>query len=256
MFAGLRSTRCEPSDWRETRQTTAVELDAITVRRDVAVLGRSEIDETIRFVHTFDRAHFPLAVSDLSQQFAVGGVVIEMLPAVALAGPDERSVFQPDRLFVDRNPRFRSFMNDVCRLAIARIGEVHVEKRLFAVLRLVNNFLAVGRPGDARDQKVCRLILERIDPANVAACGIDHTELHDRIRIAGLRISRDFDVLVIRNVIDNRELRNRRLIKTQKRDASLNQDSTSTRRSFRVHTALPGRPNPDGHLESSRCRRG
>ena len=82
------------------------------------------------------------------------------------------------------------------RLAVARIGEVHVEKRLLAVLRLVDDLLAVRRPRNARDQKVFRLVFERIDPTNVAARGIDHTELHDRIRIAGFWISRDFEVLV------------------------------------------------------------
>src|SRR6185369_12363157 len=51
----------------ETRQSTAVKLDAITLRCDVTMLGRGEVDVTVCFIHTFDRAHFPFAVCDLSQ---------------------------------------------------------------------------------------------------------------------------------------------------------------------------------------------
>src|SRR6185295_17039412 len=109
-------------------------------------------------------------------------------------------------------------MNDVCRLAILRVGEVHVQKSLFAVLRLVDDFLTVGRPCDARDQQVCRLIPESIDPANVTACGIHDSELHEWIRITRLWISRDLEFLVVRNMIDDCELRNWCLIKAEKSD--------------------------------------
>src|ERR1044072_2871087 len=103
---------------RQACEATAIELDAITIRRDVTVLGRGEIDVTIRLIDALDRAHFPFAVCDLSQQFSIGRVVIEMLPTVALAGPDERAVFEPDRLFVDRDPRLRRLVNNVARFAV------------------------------------------------------------------------------------------------------------------------------------------
>src|SRR5262249_33516683 len=63
------------------------------------------------------------------------------------------------------------------------------------------------------------LVFECIDPANVTAGSIHDSELHEWIRITGLWISRDLEVLVIGNVIDYRELRHRRLVKTQVRNA-------------------------------------
>src|ERR1700754_2045011 len=110
-------------------------------------------------------------------------------------------------------------MNDICRLAVLGVGEVYVQKSLFAVLRLEDDFGTVGRPRDARDQQVSRLIFESIDPANVAAGGTDPGKLYEWIRIARFRISRDLEFLVIRNVVDYRKLRNGRLIKTQKSNA-------------------------------------
>src|SRR3954469_5373144 len=116
----------------QARETRTVELDAATVRRDVTLLRRSEIDITVLLVDAFNRTHFPLAVGDLLQEFPVGGVVIEVLPTAALTGPDERAVLQPDRLLVDANPSLRSLVNDVRRLPIASVGEVDVQKRLLA----------------------------------------------------------------------------------------------------------------------------
>ncbi len=146
--------------------------------------------------------------------------MVKVFPPIALTGPDERSVFQPDWFLVNSYPRFRSLVNDVRRLTVFRVGIVHIQKRLFAILRLVNNFLTIRTPPNARDQQIGRLIFERIDPANIAARSTNDAQLHDGIRIAGFRIRRDLDVLVVRNVIDNSELRNRIFIETKKRDRS------------------------------------
>ena len=107
-------------------------------------------------------------------------------------------------------------MNDVRRLAVAGVGEIQVEKSLFAILRLEDDFLAVRTPRNARDQQIGWLILERVDPANVTTRSADYTELNLWIRIAGFRIWRDLDILVIRNMVDDGELGNRILIEPQK----------------------------------------
>src|ERR1700752_2975703 len=107
-------------------------------------------------------------------------------------------------------------MDDVFGFAILSFSEVHVQKRLLAILCLIDDLLIIGCPCHTRDQQVGRLILECINPANVAARGIHNTEFDGWVWIARLWISRDLEVLVIRNVIDYGELRNGILIKTQK----------------------------------------
>src|SRR5918996_4641533 len=107
--------------------------------------------------------------------------MVKMLPAAALAGPQKRSIFQPDRILVDRHPGLRRLVNDVCRLTVTSIRKVQIEKSLFAVLRLVDHLLAVRRPRDARDEHIRGLILIGIDPANVAASRVNYTKLYVRI---------------------------------------------------------------------------
>src|SRR5690349_23696683 len=102
---------------RESCQAAAIELDAIAIGCDRTVLSRGEVDVTVIFIHAFDRTYFPLSVCDLFQQLSVLRVVIKMFPAVAFAGPDKRTVVQPDRLLVNGDPRFRGFVNDGARLA-------------------------------------------------------------------------------------------------------------------------------------------
>src|SRR5215207_6151468 len=106
-------------------------------------------------------------------------------------------------------------MYDVCRFPVTRIGEVHIQKRLFAVLSLIDHVFTVGRPCNSRDEQVGWLILKRIDPANVAACGTNYTERDKRVRIAGLWIRGKFNILVIRNVIDHSEFRNWSFVEPQ-----------------------------------------
>src|SRR5256885_8597858 len=141
-----------------------------------------------------------------------------MLPTTPFTGPDKRPVFQPNWIFVYGNPGLGRLVNDVSRVTVARVGEIHVEKRLFAILRLVDHVLVIGRPRHTRNEQIRGLILERVYPAHLTAGSAYNTEFHDWIRIAGFGIRRDLNVLVVRNVIDDRELRHRRLVETKKGD--------------------------------------
>ena len=86
---------------------------------------------------------------------------------------------------------------------------------MLAILRLINDLLAIWSPRHPHDQKIARLILVRVDPSCRAACGIHDPELHNGIWITGLGVGCNFQILVIRDVIDNRKIINRILIKSQ-----------------------------------------
>ena len=58
------------------------------------------------------------------------------------------------------------------------IREVQIEKRLFAILRLVTTFLLSGVQPTRTISKSSGMIFVGIDPADVAARGVDDAELH------------------------------------------------------------------------------
>ena len=62
------------------------------------------------------------------------------------------------------------------------------------------------------------MILEGVDPARCTTGSVNYSELHDRIRIAGLRIRSYLDGLMKRNVVDYGELRYRSVIDSQVRE--------------------------------------
>ena len=108
-----------------------------------------------------------------------------MAPAVARALPEKRAVVQPGRI-VDRfNPGFGGFVNDSVRLAVFGVGEVQIQKCLFAILRLINDLRAVRCPRYAHDQQIGRLILVSVHPARRAARCVNDAKLHNRVWIAG-----------------------------------------------------------------------
>ncbi len=89
---------------------------------------------------------------------------------------------------------------------------VEIQKCLLAILRLVDDLAAVRRPGDAHDQQISWMIFKGIDPTRGAARGVDDTKLDDRVWISRFRIRSHFELLVIRNVIDDGELRYRSVV--------------------------------------------
>src|SRR6185312_7202198 len=125
-------------------QTSAIELYAIKLRRDVAVFGRRKVNETICFVDTFERTHFPITSRQLANQLAISAVVIEMSPTAPLALPNERAVLQPRWMSNHSDPRSTRIVDEVVGLSISRIRDIEIEKGLLAVLSLEDNLLAVA----------------------------------------------------------------------------------------------------------------
>ena len=148
--------------------------------------------------------------------------MIEMPPAAALAEPEKRTVLQPDRIdarvLPSLNPRLARFPEDVSRRARLGVGTVEVEPRLRAVLNLIHDVAAVRRPADVDDEEV--RVLGGVDPAHGVPSPVETTPSRtDRIRVAGFRIIPALDSRVVRNVIDQRVLRDRPFVELQKRDA-------------------------------------
>src|SRR3989442_9598819 len=145
--------------------------------------------------------------------------MIDLPPAVAIAKPEKRTVFQPAQAFVnDFDPRFRRLTENVRRLSVVRARRIQIQKSLLAILRLKPNLLAIGKPSHPHNQQVFRWILVSIDPMNVAAGGIDNAEFHDWIGIAGLWVKRHFQILIKRYVIDHGKLGHRMFVEPKKSD--------------------------------------
>src|SRR5262245_657765 len=74
-----------PRRFGQSLQPAAIQFDSINVAADVAAFGTRKIDPAVRFINAVKRARLPLARSQSAVLFAIGGVVIDMLPAGALA---------------------------------------------------------------------------------------------------------------------------------------------------------------------------
>ena len=102
--------------------------------------------------------NLPLASRDLPDERPVGGVVVEMPPAAALAEPEKRTVLQPDgidaRVLPSLNPRLARFPEDVSRGARFGARTVEVEPRLRAVLNLIHDVAAVRSPAGVDDEEI------------------------------------------------------------------------------------------------------
>ena len=86
---------------RQTAQAGSVELDRISVIRNVAVFGAGEVDRSLPVIDFIKRADVPITFRDLPDQLSVSAVVIDVLPAIATAEPKKRTVIQPAQTFID-----------------------------------------------------------------------------------------------------------------------------------------------------------
>ena len=117
---------------------------------------------------------------------AVGGVAIEMRPAVALRGDEHvaRAADERNLLLVDPG------RVEVRKQAPGRARPVqkqHVEARLGPIRRLDGDRAAVGLPRDADDVFVARR--RRLHPGGPAAAQVDDAEADLRIRPADARVA-------------------------------------------------------------------
>src|SRR6185436_1432349 len=74
---------------REPCHPGAIEPNAVDVRGDRIPLGRREVGDAVRLVHTEEAAYLPTSGRDLFQHVARSAVAVQMLEAAALAEPEE-----------------------------------------------------------------------------------------------------------------------------------------------------------------------
>src|SRR5713101_1870736 len=95
----------------------------------VAVLGGAEIYFPLAFANTVDGTHIPIPISHLLNKFAVGGVVIDMSPAIAIAQPQKGTVPQPPQAFIiDSNPRLGRLAKHRRRFSVIGVGGIQIDK--------------------------------------------------------------------------------------------------------------------------------
>src|SRR5205085_12457050 len=91
---------------RQAREARAVELHAVDLLGDVAVLRAGEVDPARGLGNAVNAPDLPRAVRDLLDEAGGCRRVIEVRPAGTLAAPDERAVLEPLRVVVERlDPR-------------------------------------------------------------------------------------------------------------------------------------------------------
>src|SRR5688500_19217244 len=113
---------------REASQAGSVELDRIGVIRDIAVFGAGEVNRSLPFIDFIEGADVPITFGYLPDQFSVGSIVINVLPAVTTAKPQKRTVVQPAQTFIDDfNPGLARLAEEICLAAIVRIVGVQVQ---------------------------------------------------------------------------------------------------------------------------------
>src|SRR5688572_29884256 len=143
---------------RDTLQTGSVQANAIQVETDRAVCRRREVHPRARWIDAVCPPNLPLALRDLPDERAAGSVMIKMPPAATLAEPEERTIFEPDRIdariLPSLDPCLAGFPQYSSRLAGTGACAVQVEPCLRAVLNLIDHIAAVRRPADIDDEEV------------------------------------------------------------------------------------------------------
>ena len=171
------------------------------------------------FVHAVDLVELPLAAGHPSNRGAIALVAVQVLPAVAFAQPEKAAVFQPGRRAQLAHPRLGGLAKQRLRGAPGSFTQIEVEPGLLAVLHLVDDVLAVGRPPDIHDQMLGRSVLRRVHPLHVAAGGLDDPQPGRGVGVARLRVVGGLDVLPVREVIHDGELGHGRLVELKEGEA-------------------------------------
>ena len=122
-----------------------------------------------------DRPDLPLTGGDTVLQAAVGGIVINVLPAVALAGPEEAAILEEcDRLGIS-DPSLGGIAKQAAGLRVRlRRRDLHkVQPGLGAILNIAVGTGTVGPPSDTADQERLSRVVRQVGPAHRAASRID-----------------------------------------------------------------------------------
>ena len=185
-----------------------------------APLRRGEVGDVVCLVHTEEGADLPASGRNLLQHLARCAVAVQVFEAAAFAEPEEGAVLQPHGIAVLVDPRGRRLSKHTSCAPVRSVGQIQVEPRLLAVLDLMNDLRRVRRPADVDNQKLGRRVPAEIDPGRTAAGDAGHPQFHRGIGIAGFRVVGNFECRPIRNVIDDRVLRNRPFIELKEREST------------------------------------
>src|SRR5207249_10097657 len=133
--------------------------------------------------------------------------------------PQKRSVLEPRRIAVGIDPCFRGFAKQSFRISSGGICDFQIEPRLFAVLNLIEHFVAVRCPIDGHNEEVAAAVTLGADLLWLCAARFYGVQAGQRIWISRLRIRRDLDLLHGGNVVDYREALDRPLVELDEGDA-------------------------------------
>ena len=182
-------------------------------------------------VDAVQRAHFPLAVRDLPDQRAVAAVVVEVLEAGALAEPQEAAVLQPRSGSRVVRPTPWSFRGTASRrgaaVGVARCSGRARSARDSAPGRRPACCRASSRRRRSGSRRRCTCRVSTHCAAEPPA--LTTPSFTRRIRIAGLRIRRVFDVLADTGCDRRRRSSAPAARRAAGRRCATSRDSTSTR---------------------------
>ncbi len=186
-------------------RAAAVETRAIQVALPGVVGRGAEIHPARLLVEAGDVGHVGVELGDQLPVAALARHAIDVLPAVALAQPQEGAAAIDPRHFLDDvDPRLRFVAEHALHRAGLDVGGQEVVAVLLAIELLDRDGVRID-PADAREIGVARIALG-LDPRRRAALGADHADARRRVRRAGLRIRNLRDHRIQRvGVVDQRE---------------------------------------------------
>ena len=138
-----------------------------------------------------------------------------MLEAAPLAEPQKRAILEPDRVAVLVHPRLGRFAKQRSNASGFGVSQIQVEPRLLAVLNLIDDVPGIWCPVHVDDEEV--RVRGEIDPGGCAAAHFRDPELDRGIGVPSFRVVGHLERRSIRNVVDDRVLRDRPLVELQKR---------------------------------------
>ena len=135
----------------DARWFAAFEADGIELGFERAGFRRGEVDQLSGFVDGGQVANFPIAGSDLVQQFSVSGIAIDVAEAGPFAGP-EKAIFQGVEVVGEVDPGSGFLAEDEAGLAGLGVAEEEFEFVLEAREAFDGEGFGIGEPDDAGEE--------------------------------------------------------------------------------------------------------
>src|SRR5260221_4887371 len=129
--------------------------------------------------------------------------MVPMPPTAALAGEQEGAVLEKDRLAWIVDPGLRRLAEEFLRRATVGRDRQYVEPCLGTILHVEQQALAVGCPAGSRQDRAIGRTGAEVHEFRLIAVRGQQAELHERVRVAGLRVRGLLQSLMYRQMIDD-----------------------------------------------------